>query len=313
MSRTPRIDRIDRNLLINGNFDFWQRGVSSTTQGYLADRWLATSSTTSYTQEVGGPDSRSSFYARLAGGSGSVVLIQRVESNFSRQITNDKITLSLKMRQLTGTLQDAEVRIRVPVAVDNYATQTEVGIFALKTLTSDWQDLSVTLDVTASMKANGFSVEIGKIGASTPAVEFDYAQIVMVEGESVSNYTLAGRDFADELKLCQRYFEKSWDVNAPVGTTGFNGSREAHVSFNVGNGNALFTQQFLVRKRSVPVVEVYNPDTGNPNTIRRFGGSNFTGISKASLSESSFRITNASGSTMSQNGYSWHYTADAEL
>ncbi len=44
MSLTPRIDALDagRNLIINGNFDFWQRGTSvlTTTGIYLADRWI---------------------------------------------------------------------------------------------------------------------------------------------------------------------------------------------------------------------------------------------------------------------------------
>jgi hypothetical protein len=39
-SNTPRLDKLERNLLINGNFDHWQRGTSGVAStSYLADRW----------------------------------------------------------------------------------------------------------------------------------------------------------------------------------------------------------------------------------------------------------------------------------
>jgi hypothetical protein len=40
MSLTPRLDNLERNLIINGNFDHWQRGISSSSARYLADRFL---------------------------------------------------------------------------------------------------------------------------------------------------------------------------------------------------------------------------------------------------------------------------------
>jgi hypothetical protein len=41
-SLTPRLDRLERNLCINGNFDFWQRGTTlnfQTARLYIADRF----------------------------------------------------------------------------------------------------------------------------------------------------------------------------------------------------------------------------------------------------------------------------------
>src|SRR5688500_7777196 len=57
MSNTPRIDRLEsfRNLIINGNFDFWQRGTSFTSianNAYSADRFIYSKSGTTATQDL---------------------------------------------------------------------------------------------------------------------------------------------------------------------------------------------------------------------------------------------------------------------
>jgi hypothetical protein len=47
-TNTPRLDSLERNLIINGNMDFWQRGTSfSSVNGFTADRWNV--SVTGYT------------------------------------------------------------------------------------------------------------------------------------------------------------------------------------------------------------------------------------------------------------------------
>lgn len=48
---TPRIDRLERNLIINGGFDIWQRntsfaGTAGGAQVYTADRWQWAGGTT---------------------------------------------------------------------------------------------------------------------------------------------------------------------------------------------------------------------------------------------------------------------------
>ena len=64
MSLTPRLDRLDKNYIINGNFDFWQRGTSTSTSGvYLADRFRTSLSGGSYvvSRSTDVPNSNSQF------------------------------------------------------------------------------------------------------------------------------------------------------------------------------------------------------------------------------------------------------------
>lgn len=116
-SLTPRIDKLDGNLIINGNFDFWQRNTTGTLSGatnlYVADRFVgshgsnigaattvmsrstdvptfAQSGTTSvYSMQLQPGVATPSPNADTAGLFGQII-----EGNFFKQIHQKKITIS---------------------------------------------------------------------------------------------------------------------------------------------------------------------------------------------------------------------------
>jgi len=121
-SNTPRIDGLERNLVINGNMDFWQRGTSvacnNNDDKYLADRfvidvWAASvSATGTYsrsadvpTQAQSGFNSRYSLlYTNTSANSNSITVRYEVEGQDYQQIHAKKIRVQFWVKSsVAGT------------------------------------------------------------------------------------------------------------------------------------------------------------------------------------------------------------------
>ena len=121
-SNTPRIDGLERNLVINGNMDFWQRGTSVACNfnddKYLADRfvidvWAASASATGTysrsadvpTQAQSGFNSRYSLlYTNTSANSNSITVRYEVEGQDYQQIHAQKIRVQFWVKSsVAGT------------------------------------------------------------------------------------------------------------------------------------------------------------------------------------------------------------------
>jgi len=121
-SNTPRLDGLERNLIINGAFDFWQRGTSvacnNNDDKYLADRfvidvWAASvSATGTYsrsadvpTQAQSGFNSRYSLlYTNTSANSNSITVRYEVEGQDYQQIHAKKIRVQFWVKSsVAGT------------------------------------------------------------------------------------------------------------------------------------------------------------------------------------------------------------------
>ena len=93
-----------RNKIINGNFDYWQRGTSTSTAGYLADRWYTNSAGSTFTSsrqsftlgQTAVPNEPTYFHrtvvTSVAGTGNQVVTYQKIES--VRTLAGQTSTLS---------------------------------------------------------------------------------------------------------------------------------------------------------------------------------------------------------------------------
>jgi len=68
------------------------------------------------------------------------------------------------------------------------------------------------------------------------------------------------RSFKDELELCQRYYEKSYDVGVTLGTVTLYGSEA--VRGVAGTANLLVNVRYKTKKRADPTNTFYSPNTG---------------------------------------------------
>lgn len=225
------------NLLINGNFQVWQRGTSFTVGTsafvYTADRWRvkATSSVVTITKVATGLQT-----------SGSCVL-EYVQSDADAIITSGKtVTISYC---INGTLQ--------PPAT--YVISSK---------------LVLHIELPANAILNWVKAELCTI--ATPRVI---------------------RPFAEELRNCQAYYEKSYDYDAYAGANTNNG--RIMISKNPTDAACYGTIHFKATKTKTPLITMYDA-SGNILTGGFTAYQNTIDINK--ISTSSLLIV--------------HYVADAE-
>lgn len=305
MSLTPRLDKVDKNYIINGNFDFWQRGTSSSPSGntFLADRWQNNSGVTSYSRQSGGPNDVSSFFARVSGSSGLIGLSQRIESIFAKMIKNSNLTFSFWIKTTSGT-PAFSVRVREPGAADNYTSNTLTQTIPVGNASTSWTKYTVTVPVSVNMVQRGFQIEVSETVAGSTT--FDLAQMILLDGEVQDpEFSLAGSDYAAELALCQRYYEKSYDLSVNPGTNTVVG-REAFVAATTFHRHSA---TYKCTKRATPTVNVWSA-TGVADTANRDAGAT-AALGSISSGVKGFSAQGAGFTTAVE--YSFQWASDAEM
>lgn len=293
-----RIFGVTRNLsgrineLINANFDVWQRALSQTASGYGSDdRWhngitgcIVSHSRQTFTLGQTSVPNNPKYY------SSTNVTTASTAAEYS--LKEQRIADVAKSSGQTKTLSvwakaDSSKDIAVEF-IQRFGTggspSAEVAGFSVTTLelTSSWQKFVITVTFpSVSGKTLGtnnddyyavrFWFNAGSDHNSrtnslgNQSGVFDLAQIQLQEGSLVTPFEL--RDYADELRDCETYFEKNVDTNVflPANTT------IGLESFTVRATSAVSTQQtgvrFRTRKRAIPTVTTYRDDGSgtNPN------------------------------------------------
>jgi len=259
MAKTPDIDiREDyqRNILINGNFDLWQRGTSFSSAGYTADRWRVPAAQTVTRQS----NSNTPFKYSLKSSSSSTAnqVEQRIEAGNVRQYIDKQLTVSFKAKLNSGSM-DLKVVLESADAEDDFSTTTQVSSTTLDAMTGSFQDFSLTFTVTQTMAENGFSVVLGDDTSVT--AEFELAQVQLVEGAEALPFRRAGRNFDEELQLCQRYYQRGFQRKVSVSSYSAN-----NISFRIPAHTTF---------RAVPTVSQI-PGTSLTNSLERVGISTVT-------------------------------------
>jgi hypothetical protein len=320
-----------RNRIINGNFDFWQRGTSTSSAGYLADRWTTTltGSTVATSRQaftVGQTDVpyEPTYYLRnvvtsSAGASNKCNLQQRIES--VRQMAGQTATLSFWAKA------DAAKNIAVEF-VQNFGTggspSSEVTGTGATTcaLTTSWQQFSVSVDVPSiSGKTLGtnsddylgvifwfdagsdFNFRTNSLGQQSGT--FDIAQVQLEAGSVATTFEV--RPSGIELALCQRYYEKSYSQSAYPGTNTLNGA----IRFRASSSSVEFPVYFLAAKRATPTVTMY-ATLGAAASITDFIAGTAVSASTDSEGERGFFAQKTTNGT-SGYPYGLHFVASAEL
>ena len=208
-----------KNLIINGNFNVWQRSTNSGPVGgsgyWAADRWWSsigassTSMTLSQQTFTAGqtdvPYEPTYFhrYTQTGTSTGAGNFHQRIED--VRTAAGQTVTLSFYAKASTA------------ITINTWANQnfgsggsTTVSTSATPhSVTTSWQKFTHTINIPSiSGKTIGSSSYV-RIYFGTPigaGFDFDLAQVQLELGDTATPFE--NRSYGTELALCERYFQK---------------------------------------------------------------------------------------------------------
>ncbi|HEV7370625.1 hypothetical protein [Arenibaculum sp.] len=121
------------------------------------------------------------------------------------------------------------------------------------------------------------------------------------------------RPFGAELALCQRYYEKSYDLAVAPGTPNAYAGASAAPTQNGALGAVVIGVRFQTRKRVTPVVATYSPETGTVAHMRDGTGTPSAISIGGSVGQTGFRAYNSGFALAANSEARMHWVADAEL
>jgi hypothetical protein len=327
-----------KNRLINGAMGIWQRGTSftgiSNSPTYSADRWggfvAAVVSGEQILRSTSVPTGfqYSAAFGRTASNTNtnSIFLVQLIESVNMLDLASQTVTLSfwaksganysggnLSVLVNSGTSSDQSLATFSAGPCTGYTGNASV-INGSQTITSTWTRYSFTGSVGATAQELGVAFGYTPTGTAGADDNIYITGVQLEKGSTATSFDY--RPYGTELVLCQRYFEKSYATATVPGTSTYLGA------FSSGGGATGSTTSFIgasspkfvVEKRTVPTVTVYDPG-GTSGVCQRWqlGVVNSNGQNVVLDNPSTTGFMYYSGSGSSASGTMLQYQATAEL
>lgn len=288
MSNAIRIDRLDKNFIINGGFDFFQRGGSfgnsavniSTTPTYLApDRYkVSFAGTVTGTPKVSQVASTLNGKAKWAiqytaqrnASSLNLVMEQRIEGIEARELTAiGSAGFSIQVfSPISGT--QLQLTLNYPTSEDNYTTVTQFFQSTSSTTiaASTWTQVNFTNIAVPSNAANGISVIATLIvpsGTDGSAQNYQFTQLHLNSGITIPVFSRHGKNISAELTACQRFYEKSYDTTVNPGSA--TGSGAVFGTGRSTDGFAYFNFKFSTVKRAIGTTQIWEQSGAGQGTF----------------------------------------------
>ena len=327
------VPTIPKNLLINGSFLFWQRATSftvTTTSGYrAADRFyvkaVGSSASFAFSRSTDTPSSNKFKYSArmLENGdatTNSMFIQQRIEAVDILPYIGEEVTVSAWTKRNLGV---AKFNIRTPVSNTEDSWNADLQSDTIQSSSANfslapgiWVQETYTFTVPAAA-VDGLSVEI-EVGPYTGVADFFTTGWVLNPGTTATDFTMAGNTVGDELSFCQRYYEKSYDLDEFPGDITTRGAVVTNSTIDATNTSADINNQcvYKVTKRAQPTFTMYSTITGASGQAAMFDETGLSrgdkGIVTVSIGHSSARSRINNLATNEAFG-SFHFEAENEL
>lgn len=287
------------NFLINGGFDFAQRQAPgtltnvSTSDSYTADQWKAAwqSSSLQYQRldtngavEVGLSSRYYGTYKQVTT-AGKFIVYQPIEGAAIQPLLGRNVTFQCKMKASPAkTIRMAILQLGSGGIIDTIPNPINsafgantvdptwssnisiLGSASSQSVATTWAPLSVTLTVSSSAK--NLFVAIWTDSAFSAGDTLSLAEAGLYLG--IAPVPWQPRPLAVELVLCQRFFEKTYDVDTAPGTAGnTNGCIQMTWagSYPYGTNGT----RFKVTKRVPPTITFYSTGNGTSGKMTNLG------------------------------------------
>jgi hypothetical protein len=338
-----------KNVVMNGNFNIWQRGTSFTPLGatFGPDRWVGSITsagslnvardTSVPTFAQSGVNSSYSMKVTVASTDTSVAasdhaeIHQGIEGYYWALLQGKAMTLSFWVKSSkTGTYC---------VSLRNVSNATFIAEYSINAAnTWEYKTISISASATGTwsfinlvgaylafslMAGTSYQAATGWTGDGTRTATSNQANFlntisdtfylaqVQLEAGSVAT-AFEARGFQQELAACQRYYQKTFDYGtAPAQNAGLTGA----LAFTTASGTAannVFTWQLPVRLRSTGgTVTTYNPSAA-ASSWRDTTGSANRNATTVDIGEACVVLTMSQNPT-SGNVHRIHVAVDADI
>lgn len=336
----------NKNAIINGDFNIWQRAASfvNAVDGYTADRWTygksgsmvhdVSRSTDVPTVAQAGRLFNYSLLINCVTADITIdptdvcIMQQRIEGFNFLPLAQKITTLSFWVKATKAGIYCVSFRNSGfdKSCVAEY-TINQADVWEYKTITipaspvaGTWNyingaglRISFVIAAGSNYHAVADSWQDGSLHSTSNQVNacdaisnsFKLCGTQLEAGEVATPFEQ--RSIQKELEFCQRYYEKSYDINTSPGVITDLGKRIGHACYY---GRVLSNIFFKVKKRTTPTISHYSPATGSANGRNESSGSDIS-LGAFNINENGYCVNR--GALSADHTIAWHYIADCEL
>lgn len=326
------------NLLINGGFDIAQRQTPATLTTITdnkcgPDRWRVTRANADVQYQRADALGETGLTSKYFGtwkkitNTGKIFVCQIVEGVNSAPMRSKKLIWQVKMKASTNTtvrmgvfeLQTAGTIDTIPASIvaafgadgadpTMGANIAILGSAVSKSVTTSWQNFSI--QATAGSASKNLIAAVWTNAGIAANVTLSMAEAILaVDTVNGQVAPWIPRPFEQEVALCQRYYEKSYDIDS-VDYTSLTGAWA--FTARVADQQDRIATRFVTTKFAIPTMTLIAYSSGTAANIRNITTTANLAAATVCVGMSSF-VTYPTANTTANSLYAYHWTAEIEL